>query len=30
MVRMRLMNVSREKGDGENDVLILLNMIILF
>ena len=30
MVRMKFMNASSEKGDGENDILILLNRIILF
>ena len=29
MVRMKFMNASSEKGDGENDVFILMNMIIL-
>ena len=29
MVRMKFMNALSEKGDGENDVFILMNMIIL-
>ena len=29
MVRMKFMKASSEKGDGENDVVSLMNMIIL-
>ena len=29
MVRMKFMNAPSEKGDGENNVFILMKMIIL-